>query len=69
MSSGLFPQDRNILLGLADWAAGLSAESARPYFTFPAPAIFKIQIETTVWKFSQYRYYYWIVVNYDGADV
>ena len=26
MSSGLFPQDRNILLGLADWAAGLSAE-------------------------------------------
>ena len=57
MSSGLFPQDRNILLGMADWAAGLSAESAGPYFTFPAPAIFKIQIETTVWKFSQSRVY------------
>ena len=53
MSSGLFPQDRNILLGMADWAAGLSAESAGPYFTFPARAIFKIQIETTVYGNSR----------------
>ena len=65
---------------MADWAAGLSAESAGPYFTFPAPATylkFKLKQQHGNSRSPGYMnfrfmidiYYYWIVVNYDIADV